>query len=396
MKTAVHFLLVLGSLLHVTIRAQELSSDVTELALKNADFAMSLYREIASASDDNVFFSPLCVSSALAALSTGAQGATREKILQGLGVAPLEQDGQPERIPDLFHKLQEAVTKNEALQFDQAAALFVRQQLEVETAFSDLIKKYFGADVNKVDFANAQASKTAINEYVKSKTGGKVMEVVGTVDPQTALMLISSVFFQGNWALPFSTSSSPEERFFINKYKIIQVPMMFNSDKYYLAYDPTVKMGALKLPYQGGVAMLVLLPDKDVDYTSVDEVLTGERFLGWIKRLKKTKLEVQLPRFSLEQSYALKAVLSDLGIYNVSESADLSGVSKEPNLSLSEMIHKAKIEVKESGTATAETDLNTLSAPPRLIFNRPFLFVIYHEATNSPLFMGRVIDPTKK
>ncbi|KAJ8349092.1 hypothetical protein SKAU_G00276810 [Synaphobranchus kaupii] len=396
MKTALVFLLVLGSLLPIIIQAQDLSSDVSELATKNTDFAMSLYREIASTSDDNIIFSPLYVSSALAALSTGAQGVTREKILQGLGVAPLEQEGQPERIPELFQKLQWEVTKNEALQLNQATALFIRQQLEVETAFSDLIMKHFGADVSKVDFANTQASKASINDYVKSKTGDKVREVVGTLDPQAMLMLISSIFFQGNWVIPFSTTSTQEERFFVNKYNIVQVPMMFSNDKYYLAYDPTLKLGVLKLPYQGGVAMLVLLPDKDVDYTSIDEALTGERFLSWIKKLKKTNLEVQLPRFSLERSYAMKSVLPDLGISNVFESADLSGVSKEPNLKLSEMMHKAMIEVKETATAAPETQFSTGSVPPRLTINRPFLFVIYHEATNSPLFMGRVIDPTKK
>ncbi|KAJ8409061.1 hypothetical protein AAFF_G00240820 [Aldrovandia affinis] len=400
MKTGLLFLLPFASLLAAVGRAQDLSANVTELAAKNMDFVMGLYREIASSNDDNIFISPLCVSSALAVLSAGAQGATRAQVLQGLGLTPLEQDGQLEWIPELFQKLQWAVSRSEALQLDQATALFVHQRVEVETAFSNLIKKFFGADVNKVDFANMQASKSAINDYVKSMTRGKVGDVVSTLDPQAMLMLVSAVFFQGNWELPFSSNSTQEERFLVNKYKVVQVPMMFKVDKYYLAYDPFVKVGVLKLPYQGGVAMLVLLPDKDVDYTSIDEALTTERFLGWIKKLKKIKLEVQLPRFSLEQSYSMKKVLPDLGITNLFEStADLSGVSKEPALKLSEMLHKAAIDVKETGTmaaANTETQFSMLATPPRLTINRPFLFVIYHEATSMPLFIGRVIDPTKK
>ncbi|KAJ8274923.1 hypothetical protein COCON_G00095480 [Conger conger] len=392
MKKALLFLLELGFLLQVITEAQDMSSDVTVLASKNTDFATSLYREISSASDDNVFFSPLCVSSALAALSMGAQGITREKILQGLGITPLDQEDQPKRIPELFQKLREEVTKNEGLQYNPTTALFIRQQLDVSTDYTQVIKQYFGANISKVDFTNAQVSKASINDYVKSKTGDKVKEVVSTVDPQATLMLISSIFFQGNWKIPFAPM--PEERFFVNKYKIVQVTMLFSSEKHYLAYDPTMKLGVLKLPYQGGVAMLVLLPDKDVDYTSIDEVLTGDRFLGWIKMLKKIKLEVVLPMFSLEQSYAMKTVLPDMGISNVFESADLSGLSEEPNLNLSEMIHKAAIEVKKSDISAMDTPMD--SAPPRLTINRPFLFVIYHEATNSPLFMGRVIDPTKK
>lgn len=64
--------------------------------------------------------------------------------------------------------------------------------------------------------------------------------------------------------------------------------MMFRSDKYYLAYDPTLKVGILKLPCEDGMAMLVLLPDEDVDYTYIEEGITGHVFRGWVAKLKKT------------------------------------------------------------------------------------------------------------
>ncbi|KAI1897936.1 hypothetical protein AGOR_G00088420 [Albula goreensis] len=380
-------LLFLVALLSTGGQAQETDADVTELVTKNMEFMMSLYREIAGSSDDNVFVSPLSVSSALAALSAGAQGATREQTLRGLGLDPLNAD----RIPELFQKLQGEV------KLDQAAAIFARQQAVVETPFAEQIKTYFGVDVGKADFTNAQASQSAISDYIKSKMGGKVREAVGTMDPQTVLALVSAAFFQGNWELPFSANYTQEERFFVSKYKIVQVPMMFRDDRFYLAYDPEVKAGVLKLPYQAGAAMLVILPDKDVDYTSVDEVLTAQRFLGWVKKLKKTKLEVQLPRFSLDQTYSLGKVLPTLAISNVLEStADLSGVSKEPGLRLSEVLHKAAIQVKETGNMAGPTGSQFGgSTPPRLSINRPFLFVIYHEATGCPLFAGRVVDPSK-
>lgn len=92
----------------------------------------------------------------------------------------------------------------------------------------------------------------------------------------------------GQWLQPFNVTSTQEERFYVNKYKIVQVPMMLHSGKYYLAYDPTLKVGILKLPCEEGIAMLVLLPDEDVDYTYVDESMTGQVFRGWVEKLKKT------------------------------------------------------------------------------------------------------------
>lgn len=63
-----------------------------------------------------------------------------------------------------------------------------------------------------------------------------------------------------------------------------------------------------------------------------------------------------------------------------------------------QVLHKAVIEVDERGTTAAaatESGIIGYSLPSSFIVNRPFLFFIYHEATNSLLFMGRVTDPTK-
>lgn len=66
------------------------------------------------------------------------------------------------------------------------------------------------------------------------------------------------------------------------------VPMMFRADKYFLAYDRLLKVGVLKLPMAGGAAMLVVLPDEDVDIAAVEDEVTGEKIQAWIRQLKRT------------------------------------------------------------------------------------------------------------
>lgn len=63
-----------------------------------------------------------------------------------------------------------------------------------------------------------------------------------------------------------------------------------------------------------------------------------------------------------------------------------------------QVLHKAVIEVDEKGTTAASATsvgITAYSLPATFIVNRPFFFFLYHEATSSLLFMGRVIDPTK-
>ncbi|MCJ8744003.1 hypothetical protein PDJAM_G00101270 [Pangasius djambal] len=387
------FVLLSVTLLAAGIRGQTQSSDVQELAGRSADFATALYRKIASMSDDNFAISPLAAALSLASLAAGAGESTSKGLLQTLNLAPMERDGEPDRIPTLLQQMREAAAQT------VATGLFISQQVQVESSFSSQVKKFYSADVKSVEFSNTQATKASVSEYVTGSTGNKIREVLDTVDPRSQLMLISAAYFTGQWKLPFNASFTQEERFYIDKYHIVQVPMMFHSDKYYLAYDPSLKVGILKLPCTDGTAMLVLLPDEDVDYTSVDEALTAEVFLRWVAKLKKTKLEVLLPRFSVEYSFSLKKSLPSLGFTKFQDSsADLSGISETSELKLSEATQKVLVEVDERGSSAAPSSSSLLmeTLPPRLAFNRPFLFLIYHEATKSLLHMGRVIDPTKK
>lgn len=86
----------------------------------------------------------------------------------------------------------------------------------------------------------------------------------------------------------FNVSFTQDERFYVNKYVVVMVPMMFRADKYFLAYDRLLKVGVLKLPMGDGKAMLVVLPDEDVDVIDVEEKMTGEKIRAWIRQLKKT------------------------------------------------------------------------------------------------------------
>lgn len=60
-----------------------------------------------------------------------------------------------------------------------------------------------------------------------------------------------------------------------------------------------------------------------------------------------------------------------------------------------QVYQKSLLNVDEAsdGTGGDATGFNAL--PPRLTINRPFIFMVYHEATGSVRFMGRVVNPTK-
>ena len=112
---------------------------------------------------------------------------------------------------------------------------------------------------------------------------------------------------------------------------------------------------------------------------------------------------VSLPRFTMETEFSLKPVLCALGAeLAFSDDADFSGIGEEP-LKISEVVHKAFVEVNEEGTEAAAA---TAVSMPLLGFvmrpvepkvfkaDHPFLFFIRDRRTNAVLFSGRVLDPS--
>lgn len=97
----------------------------------------------------------------------------------------------------------------------------------------------------------------------------------------------NSCLYPGAWKYPFNPNSTQSGRFYVDKYNIVQVPMMFNVDKFSVASDDELRVKVLRLPYLGGAAMLIVLPDLHIDYTTIDDEINAERFLGWIKNMKQ-------------------------------------------------------------------------------------------------------------
>jgi len=79
--------------------------------------------------------------------------------------------------------------------------------------------------------------------------------------------------------------------------------------------------------------------------------------------------------------------------------ADFSGMNGRRDLFISKVIHKAFVDVGESGTeasaATAVVNKTHAGPRPPTIFraDHPFLFLIRDERTGIILFMGRLAEP---
>lgn len=175
------------------------STDVVSLVTAaNREFAFSLYRSLAANPDSqgkNIFFSPVSVSVALAALSVGARGETHQQLFRGLAFNDtlLSQTDVDGAFQSLFEKTRK--TSNEVT--SEGTAVFMDNHFKPQPEFLDTLKRVYFADGFNVDFTKSSESADAINKYVEQKTRGKIDKLVENLDPTTVMYLISYIYFKG-------------------------------------------------------------------------------------------------------------------------------------------------------------------------------------------------------
>jgi serpin B len=187
---------------------------------------------------------------------------------------------------------------------------------------------------------------------------------------------------------------------------------MYQESHFKTARSDDRSVELLELPYSGtDLSMIILLPE--VEYPSPDveqpglpdleQKLTADNLRAWLAKLDQERADktwVALPRFTTMQSFDLAKELKSLGMVSAFDvyAADFSGMDGITNLFISDMMHKAFVEVDESGTEAAAMTLimvNSASESGRFIADHPFIFLIRENGSGTILFLGRIIDPTK-
>ena len=251
-----------------------------------------------------------------------------------------------------------------------------------------------------------------INDWVARKTANKVKKIVSEVDMESfsALVLVNAIYFKGNWLHKFYDKFTVDEEFHVESKSAVggKVKLMYNPrGKFFYGVNSRLQCQAIELPYDGrNMSMFVLLPNRTATnvyetgrkLTAGDLVNVRETF-----NMKSKRVSLWLPRFKLDERLSLAEMLSAMGMRDLFSdgAADLSGIDGGKNLHVSEILHRAVVEVNEKGTEAAGVTAVGATAVSFEIgrqidfrADHPFIFVIQDKVTKSILFLGRFVQPT--
>ncbi|XP_001375853.2 thyroxine-binding globulin-like isoform X2 [Monodelphis domestica] len=377
------------------------NSTFYKMSTNNADFAFNLYRKLASENTGrNIFFSPVSISSALAMMSLGARSDTQTQILESLGFNLTEM--QEKEIHQGFHHLIHTLNlPNKELELKIGNALFIQKQGKIISHFTTDVQKLYESETFSIDFSNVSAAEQKINSYVKKKTKGKIVDLIKDLLPNIYMILVNYIFFKAKWEKPFDPLETKQNGdFYVSQSDVVKVSYMHQNEEHFYFVDRMLNCTVLQMDYSQNALAIFVLPDEG-QMKPLEDTLMSTTLRRWNHLLQKGQVNLYVPKFSISASYKLDTILPRMGIQDAfTDKADFSGVSEHYKLKISNVFHKAVLEVGEKGTeaaATTEIRIEFRSAfgddGALIVFNKPFLMLILDKMTRGILFLGKVMKP---
>jgi serpin B len=410
LRTAAALALALLAFIPSQITAAQPNSNAKTVANSTDQFALDFYAKLRGSTDANIFCSPYSVYSALAMTSAGARGDTASQMASVLHVA--KDENLHSAVAALTKQFNDA-GKQGSFQLSVANRIWGQSGFKFLDAFLTILRDQYDADLQQLDFARGEAARKTINDWIEKATSGKIKDLIpaGALDASTRLVLTNAVYFKGTWQDQFKKDATQPAPFHQSASKSFDVPMMYQKEHYELA---STKLGddkglkLLKVPYKAeqrgrGLSMVVILPDDTEGLAAVEKGLTSENLNKWMAAFRGAEVKIWLPKFKLTSEFQLRDPLAALGMplaFDGSK-ADFSGMDGRRDLFLSEVFHKAFVDVNEEGTEAAAATAGVVrvmampNQPEPQVFraDHPFLFLIRDETSGCILFIGRVTDP---
>lgn len=368
---------------------KDIDQNTTE---KNSEFAFEIFKELNKEDiKDNIFISPLSISTALTMTYNGAVGKTKEDMEKALQYTGLDIDEINNTYKNLLPYLSQV---DKSVELDISNSIWYREGEQVKEGFINTNKDVFDAEVTEIDFSKENAADI-INDWIKESTKGKIDKMLSSpISPDVIMYLINAVYFKGDWANEFDKKNTFTSQFNNIDGKDKEIQMMNKKSK--VDYGSGDDYKVVRLPYgQKKINMYCVLPGENEDINSFIGKLNNEKFGEIRNSISETEdVILQIPKFKLEYGIKnLNNTLSNMGMKTAfQEDADFSKIRE--GIFISRVLHKAVIEVNEEGSEAAgvtvvEMTESAVEMPITFIANRPFVFLLMDEETGTILFMGK-------
>ena len=375
-----------------------LTEEQKQMRNNNNEFACRLFRTINQQQEEpgSAIVSPISVTYLLGMLNAGADGETRDQIMDVLGLG-----NDPAAINAYCKKMiDEAPYVDPSVTLKIANCIYANSAMGISLypQYKSDMHQYYNAEVAALDFTQS-SSLSIINDWCKSHTEGMIPTILDKVNEYAAMYLLNAIYYKATWTEKFDPNDTRDMDFTLANGTTANHKMMHR--KALAAYGQNNVFQTLCLPYgSGGYAMFVLLPNEGKTVDDVIQSLSAEGMENQFYRMDSHEVDILMPRFTTSSETKLEQVLSSMGMPLAFDPfyAQFPNMAQGHSLYVSMMKQKACIEVNEEGTKAAAVtiaEMGYATAPgPRQYekvdfhATRPFVYYIMEMSTHSVFFMG--------
>lgn len=398
------------------------AADFDAAAKATNELGIDLYRQLATG-DENLCLSPYSIQSALAMTFAGADGETRTEMARVLhfsnddsihgSFASLQRslDEMAKKTAKIADQAKKMGGPSEPITLAIANRLFAQTGYDFRENFRELVKKFYGAPFEPLDFRkNPDRERQHINDWVAKQTRDRIRALIPPkgVDATTRLVLANAIYVKAPWANEFADFFTKPKPFHTRGGTAVDVPTMNNRKSF--GYAKRDGYTAVSLPYTGSeLQFLALLPDETNGLPKLESKLSAD-MLAQCAKLEAHDVDLYLPKFKFEPpTITLADKLKALGMKSAFDdppgSANFDKIApRKPNdyLTISEVFHKTFIAVDEKGTEAAAATAVSMMVGTAMIkkpepivvkVDHPFIYAIQQVPSGACLFIGRVSDP---
>ena len=356
-----------------------------------------LYKLVDSEGNNNIAISPSRLQNVLVLLANWASPQIRKAILEGIGSEVMEMD----EANVLCNKEHLHLTSWKEGEGDYIPTietntfLWVKKEMKLKPDGLTCVSSNFNVVLREVDFSQPD-TKDIINKAVDVASHGLIKEVNSDIQPLTQMLLTDILYFKAKWDERFYEEDTKERIFYGTKGKE-KVPMMKKTDS--LMFSETQTCQVVQLRYMcmseqdKYFTMRIYLPKEKCSISDVLHELWNNEFYF---DMTEEDVKLTLPKFTIKSNADMKQVLKDIGLECIFESADIvPGLVND--VRIDDISQQVKIKVDENETeAAALTEMCVAMGPPPteirepviMNVNRPFMFEIAEEYSNTILFTG--------
>lgn len=401
------FLLTISVIMMMTVIDQLKAENCTDLRVVSTGinkFSSNFYKSIAIDVKKNLITSPLSVGMVLSMAAFGAGGDTEKQMRSTLNL-PSDNEISKNGYKSLINTLNNLKKVNLKL----ANKIYTTNGFDIEPEFIKITTDNFKSQIESIDFKNVDLASKNINEWCENNTEHRIKDIIQPDNlADAAMVLINAVYFKGNWKKKFNPSQTINKAFFTDTNSSIDVPMMQKLDNLNYGLLDEYDAQFVEIDYDSedendGISMIIILPNNIDGLKKLEDKLNKINYGKIRESGYKRPVELSLPKFKIESSIDLQSALTKMGMSEMfTDNANFSRITKKISLKISKVIHKAFVEVNEEGSEAAAATVAVIQTfslhvdydPPIIIdIDKPFMYAIVHQATNTVLFQGHVKLP---